>query len=229
MTKIVYYMFYIITILFSGPPSRRESEFKKPSHAPTPQNGRVHHRPHNYNKVKYIPIIIINTPYLYISSTDCFAWPNHCKAHVISHPSKKWSRITWQAMGVSINIIYNTYQVITDIIYTYAYSIFEAWMIGIYISRIDVRFLFSERGAWFDDGGATPPTASTPGTQRLPTSGLFTFTYIFHLISFVRLYSFDFSQNVVNFYIHLYWKTRYSIRAVFRQRSSSISECLCDG
>ncbi|KAI5640227.1 AF-4 proto-oncoprotein domain-containing protein [Phthorimaea operculella] len=30
------------------PPSRRESEFKKPAHAP--QNGRVHHRPFMYNK-----------------------------------------------------------------------------------------------------------------------------------------------------------------------------------
>ncbi|XP_049878618.1 AF4/FMR2 family member 1-like isoform X2 [Pectinophora gossypiella] len=30
------------------PPSRRESEFKKPAHAP--QNGRVHHRPYMYNK-----------------------------------------------------------------------------------------------------------------------------------------------------------------------------------
>ncbi|XP_026330588.1 AF4/FMR2 family member 4-like [Hyposmocoma kahamanoa] len=30
------------------PSSRRESEFKKPSHAP--QNGRVHHRPYTYNK-----------------------------------------------------------------------------------------------------------------------------------------------------------------------------------
>ncbi|XP_063832136.1 AF4/FMR2 family member 1-like [Ostrinia nubilalis] len=32
------------------PPSRRESEFKKPSHAP--QNGRIHHRPYNYNKTE---------------------------------------------------------------------------------------------------------------------------------------------------------------------------------
>lgn len=33
------------------PPSRRESEFKKPAHTMVaPQNGRVHHRPHPYNK-----------------------------------------------------------------------------------------------------------------------------------------------------------------------------------
>lgn len=32
------------------PPSRRENEFKKPSHALAPQNGRVHHRHNMYNK-----------------------------------------------------------------------------------------------------------------------------------------------------------------------------------
>ncbi|GBP71876.1 hypothetical protein EVAR_58933_1 [Eumeta japonica] len=34
-----------------GLSSRRESEFKKPAHAPAPQNGRLHHRSHLYSKV----------------------------------------------------------------------------------------------------------------------------------------------------------------------------------
>ncbi|XP_073954628.1 AF4/FMR2 family member lilliputian isoform X2 [Choristoneura fumiferana] len=46
------------------PPSRRESEFKKPSHAPQTHNGRVHHRPyvHPKNDAPGLPVAPAHRP-----------------------------------------------------------------------------------------------------------------------------------------------------------------------
>lgn len=48
------YIYFILTSLSTGHPSRRENEFKKPANAL--QNGRVHHR-YAYNKVLYFRTI----------------------------------------------------------------------------------------------------------------------------------------------------------------------------